>query len=550
MYSQFTGSCYNQFQHSFAQSTFLQHMHKSRPTITSPTPLNPMQVHHVLSIISTPTFRILTDQFVGRYMKQLHLELNGSPSKDEMNMSLVHWNSQIKNFARPWILGFGIVPYRIIKNGRNGLSIPSICSISEIQDSLSNIYVCRNFRSNPPRNEYYWTNTMMPKSYLRRHTEFSDFMYDPKVYFFRVPGKEPSASGMLYSNLSTFIQNHKEYQIYRRISMEREHLKLYYPGFLEEQVPTAPEQIEMFERIHQLQIGNVGRATDRVIDTMQDPRIGAIEPTASTFYLQEQKRVGLSRNLKSFAADQKLIKLEPMEKYRERRLQPMEISMLDMAHKYESTMAAGLGMAKNPWTVQGQRAMSDGEIIITQSFTALASSVEMAYNKKLVTEWYFRIYGHPLWRALLLKDLLNSANKGPRESNYLMSHVERLTEDNKRALRHRRQLTDAELEIILRNSEIEMEVNFDAVPFIARPNIDKLDEHFMAGAIDKETYWQAQENVFGVRHKPVSAEQLRKGKVLVTGITPEMQTKQIIPPKTQNPNQSNRISTKPRSVQK
>jgi len=288
--------------------------------------LDKNEVYQVSKIVHSPSFQTMNQQFIGRYVNKLRLKLKNlnktstvKKSSSEMDEMLESWNAEIRRVARPRIMAFGLVPYRVVPNPFKSYKDIKICDIQDIFTGGSIIFLMRDWSKTIPETKFYWRDTLLPNDHprLRMLKNYpTSHRYNKDVYFFKIESMQPDLNGHLRSKLASLIHRHRRLRVYEELHETRETAKVRYPGYIEEQVPTSTEQIEVLERLRKMEVSNVAGVSNTMIEgSAVDSRI---DDGDVTMFERDQPKNKPARSYQEIAGRQHLLKLMPTEKYNAR----------------------------------------------------------------------------------------------------------------------------------------------------------------------------------------------------------------------------------------
>ncbi len=486
---------------------------------TYPVPLNARQLNTIIKLTDLPIFDVQTSRFFGRHISNVSIKISSRgrvagrvdldlPEEEEYS----GWKNDISDNARPWFLGFGIIPYRILR--RCGRLFPAICNFNEVKGSFMCICVGVNNTVYPPKNEYFW-KTIRNGPFTREHPRSRMFKYDSSVYFFEGnKGYLPSVDGTLNSMLSRFIPDFMALQSARQIRAVREHDKLTNHGYIEETPPRSQDEIKWMKELRTMRIervrvtgdaryekNGVGMSSERVHDEDMDDDYVPV----SDFYPQEGGGYG------------NLVKLRIGEKFKARSLAPMETDVESIKTTFNRMFSAALAGSQQPWGDNTQFRKTEQEIIETQQFDMMKAKNELAIYSRLVKEWYLRTHGHKYLCALMGNHMLKRGVKlYPKKVVQLKRLICRAA---KLSVRDASlcPLTDEEMFILWNEGNITIDVFFERSSYIVRPDVENLSKFYLAGMISDERFAKINSDLYGVEMSPVSMQKFFRGTVMATG---------------------------------
>jgi len=514
-----------------------------------PSLLDEVQVATVIEIMRRPIYVVNMRPYRGRNLDLgIEMTINGVKDPKLIKMITVFWLPEIKFKARNWLLGFGIIPYRIDKN--NKFIHPKI-----IDFDTGRIFVSRDLKLN--ENVYLFQSNYSEKNTGKFKTStMNGFLeYDPSVQFFVVKSEAPDHFGQLNSMLSTFFDDY--YMLLKNNAfweMTNEK-KTWRNGVIQEKPVSSREQMEFIERRSRITINAVSRQSNR-----PGTNRGGIRNTEPV--RNETNQIAFELFPDRFRPPLErdgLIYLRPLQEYKELRVQDPSSKPEDLANRFDRKLAIALGVSFNPWDIEARGTMSDVFLMNSQSLMATTVKNELKIYQNLIIEWYWRILGPyhiPLVNAKLnqarnkggnrefqnqrTQNRMGGTNFGKRNNpsfggrggpNKNFSPQSQRGFGNKgKKLSLLRQKTNPYLrsqDVVnkykertptffqkSRNFDVrflkmttDIKVKFIKRPFILRPDPKKLETMWFGGAINDDTYWETMSDLYGVPLQPVSRTQ-------------------------------------------
>jgi len=497
---------------------------------TYPVGLHKGDVQNINFLLGTPLFEIYTCKFFGRHMKQLAISARSEDDEDVPVQrgaapSLVNeseaqlWQDQITDTARMWLLGFGFVPYRLVRRG--SVLVPVVCNMREITSGNSWVFVGLDLTKTPVEYEFYWAGRYTKKRDMKEHPAQPQFKYDASVFFFRSRVRYlPDDRGVLHSILSKFAHKLERLHGFEMMELMREREKLDHHGFIEVVPPKSSEEVDYLKHLRTIRYEKV-----RVQD---DERFGPIEEAEGyqPFVEVPDGSYGVTT---AYDEDHsgRLTRLGPNEKFRPRAIAKGERDVGDMRSRFERLFAAMLASSQQPWTDQTAHAQTIDEVNERQQFDMMKARDELRLYAALVKEWFVRIHGHEhLQRArqkrgvALVRTIAERARgRGPS------ARVLRAAHESIRGRRGKTKdamdpLDDEEVDLVLQGNMLVVKVTFERAIYLTRPNVESLIPFYAAGMIDDRKWASMNSDAYGVDMTETSPKRYLGGILMAEGQLP------------------------------
>jgi len=553
--------------------------------ITEPCHLNQKQCYWVDQIINNPVYEIETRHFRGRAMKMgVKLKLSNHKYGRSFN-SLPDINNEIKkiwikeltSFGISWLHTRGVIPYKILKKGN--FIYPFVA-----YPKTGRIFVAYNVKKN--RNVYFWVskfNHENTRKFKSKRMTSGGLKYDPKMLFFRINGKEPDYFGNLKSRLFKILPKFKEMKHYENLLKMQENRKFNFPMILEAELPKTQDQINMIKEINKIRIQTSAEEDMRQKsvdpDTEMRDDVHSMEISTSHTFKNTGNKF-LTELDYTFSKEEPYwprqrgmqFKLLPGQKFRDYRIQELQVKVDMMQEEFERFLSAILGSVFKPWSRDPYKSTSDAFLVQSQLFVSTAANEELEGYENFFKELYWRIYGHSHLELLVLNRKIkgnkflgnrlmpiyrrngnintnrvassrfsfdknripnsqpqnrpqfrqqqhqprNNYNFNRNLDRYKLNQPIRQPQQKQRrqrppppSMKNRNPLNDDEVENL--NLLYDLEIKFIVRPFIVRPGFERLDAFYYAGAIEPSHYKDIMSDIFNVPLKEISQEQLFEG---------------------------------------
>jgi len=530
---------------------------------TIPVPINMNQLDIILDIVDDyPVYKIIERVFMTSNMIKAELYNEVGNNKRMVNNNILHminkcWMKEIRAKGRTWVLAFGLIPYRIIKKYGEFYKIV----ILDVCDGYILTYKDLENR----KTKYIWISDFGQDNTKEFKTETMSktIRYDPDVFFYVVDGCSPNRNGFLQSILSSFVKSYIDLNRNCGIRTIQNIKRSKNPMIIEEEVPKNDDALKFMQRQREIEIQSVPNEDIRQsINPMKhncvsNLRKRRIENTinASSQVSRQTDQSGIETTRIKFqivnerVADQMSIgpclKLLPGQRVRPNVIQKLEYDFQAEKFDFENKFLTALGTFFNIWDKETRsHAMSDAYLINIQRKSKNHAKSEVGIYEDFILEVYYRIYWKLHVDIMMTAMKMNTKNrKRKRETTTNNTGGQRgksfgkETMDGYAGLSYKRRKIGRNTEKSTKTREFEttskylgdegveflkdfwdLKVGIVSEPSIVRPGLEKLDEFFYAGKIDKDTYRSVYESIYPIPIMETSPAEMFEGKMKAQGM--------------------------------